>query len=121
MDKVCKKILDKMISAGEGTEYWCSFITSSGNIFIEDFAKDIEMNSADVRAAMSYLVKEGYLTYEMGVPNPMGVHLSYTGLKWRESYYKSILKYIADKWTDIIASIISLISLILSIIALNKR
>ena len=59
--------------------------------------------------------------YEMGVPNPIGVHLSYTGLKWRESYYKSILKYIADKWTDIIASIISLISLILSIIALNKR
>ena len=116
MDKVCKKILDKMISAGDGTEYWCSFITSSGNIFIEDFAKDI-----DVRAAMSYLVKEGYLTYEMGVPNPIGVHLSYTGLKWRESYYKSILKYIADKWTDIIASIISLISLILSIIALNKR
>ena len=79
------------------------------------------MNSADVRAAMSYLVKEGSLTYEMGVPNPIGVHLSYTGLKWRESYYKSILKYIADKWTDIIASIISLISLILSIIALNKR
>ncbi len=72
MDKVCKKILDKMISAGDGTEYWCSFITSSGNIFIEDFAKDIEMNSADVRAAMSYLVKEGYLTYEMGVPNPIG-------------------------------------------------
>ena len=79
------------------------------------------MNSADVRAAMSYLVKEGSLTYEMGVANPIGVHLSYTGLKWRESYYKSILKYIADKWTDIIASIISLISLILSIIALNKR
>lgn len=120
MDKVCKKILSKMVSAGEGAKYWCSFITSSGNIFIDDFAKDIETDPADVRAAMSYLVKEGYLTYEMGVPNPIGVHLSHTGLNWKKHYRESILKYIADKWTDILASIISLISLILSIIALKK-
>lgn len=120
MDKVCKMILNKMIASGKGTEYLCSRYDSTGDIFIGKFANDLGIDCSKALAAMEHLVKKDYLRYEMSGRDKLGYKLTYEGLNWRSFRRAKLLYYIADKWVDIFASIISLVSLFISIAVLMQ-
>lgn len=118
MDRTCKKILDKLISYGRGTDYICTWDEE-----LNEFANSLEIPVEDVRAAVRYLKDHGYIEYQMyhsahGIERSRGFHLSHQGLHWRHYRRKEILDYIADKWADFIAAAISLISLIISVVGL---
>ena len=118
MDRVCKKILDKMISYGCGTNYICTWQEE-----FDDFAKSLSLPCEDVRAAVRYLKERGYIEYQMyhsaqGTNRSRGFHLSHQGFHWRYYRRKEILEYIADKWVEFFAAAISLVSLIISVISL---
>lgn len=118
MDHVCKKILDKMISYGHGTNYVCTWDEA-----FDDFAASLSLPCEDVRAAVRYLKEQGYIEYQMyhsarGTDKSRGFHLSHQGLHWKYYRRKEILDYIADKWADFFAAAISLVSLIISVISL---
>lgn len=118
MDKTCRKILDKMISFGRGTNYVCTW----GESF-ETFSDSLSIPREDIRAAIRHLEKNGWIEYQMsrstsGTSHNFGFRLSHKGLNWRYFRRKEILNYIADKWIDFLAATISLISLIISVIAL---
>ena len=125
MDKTSKKILQKLISAGTGTNYICSFSGSAfgpTNTNIVDFSESLSMDIEDLRAAVRYLESSGYLEYQMMTTRKgkvaAGFHLSHKGLNWRYFRRKEILDYIADKWVDFFAAVISLVSLVISIFAI---
>lgn len=118
MDRVCKKILDKMISHGHGTDYVCTW----GEEF-DDFAKSLALPTEDARAAVRHLKERGYIEYQIshsarGEDRSRGFHLSHQGLHWKYYRRKEILDYIADKWDDFFAAAISLVSLIISLVSI---
>lgn len=123
MDRTSKKILKELIHSKKGTEYVCVFDPaweSFGDIEIEAFAKLLKRRTEDVRAAVRFLEAQGFLEYQRGNGRNVGFHLSHMGLNWRYFQRKQRLDYIADKWPDFIALIISILSLITSVIALTK-
>lgn len=120
VDKTCKKILDKMISEGKGTEYICTWGDE-----LASFAASIGVPTEDVRAAVRYLKETGYLEFQMyhssnGSSHSRGFFLSHRGLNWRYFRRKEVLDYIADKWVDFFAALIALLSLVISIAALTQ-
>lgn len=127
MDRISKRILEKLISSNAGTSYTCSFSGSSfgpDSTNIVDFSESLNMRIADTRAAVQYLESTGYLEYQMmtsrGNKIPAGFHLSHKGLNWRYFRRKEIMDYIADKWADFFAAAISFVSLIISIVAIMQ-
>ena len=121
MDKTAKKILKSMCQSEKGTEYVCVFDAAwenSGDIVIDDFAGRLVMQTENLRAAVRFLVRHEYLEYQVGNGRNVGFHLSHMGLNWKYFRRKEILDYIADKWPDFIALIVSIFSLVTSVIAL---
>lgn len=121
VDKTCKKILEFLIAGGKGTEYTCAYSSAwidLCDITIDDLAKELSMLERDVRSASELLIASGFLEYQKSSQGNAGFHLSYKGLHWKYYRRKEILKYIADKWVDFFAAVISLLSLVISIIAL---
>ena len=123
MDRTSKKILKKLIRAKKGTEYVCVFDSaweSIGDISIENFSASIKRRTEDVRAAVRFLESSGFLEYQRGNGRNVGFHLSHMGLNWKYFRRKQRLDYIADKWPDFIALMISILSLVTSVVALVK-
>lgn len=121
MDKSSKKILQALIAGGKGTQYTCAYSSNwigFCDITINDLSKSISMPTEDLRAASRFLVENGYLEYQKIGDRKAGFHLSYKGLNWKYYRRQEILRYIADKWVDFFAAVISLLSLVISIIAL---
>ena len=128
MDKDSQKIIEKLISYGRGTDFTCSFSCSSKaacNISLGDLAESVGIESNDLLAAVRYLTSEGYLEYQTATSKAkgqinIGFHLSHKGLHWKYYRRQEILNYLADKWVDFFAAAISMVSLIVSIIALSQ-
>ena len=82
------------------------------------------LSAVELSRAAAYLLELKYIQY-MKIPELLGktfkyysdppMELTERGANFRWTIFTEILKYIADKWTDIIACIIALISLIISI------
>lgn len=99
MDKTSKLILDKLISAGKGTDYICAFDDAWANqadIVIDDFAKSLNMRTEDVRAAVRKLKQDGWLEYQQVAKQekPAGFHLSHAGLNYKEIKRIETIKFI---------------------------
>lgn len=124
MDKTSKLIIQELIKGNKGSEYICSFDEgwlSEADISIDQLSERLNMRTEDIRAAVRHLEETGLLEYsEISNGFIWGFHLSHKGLNWKYYNRKAIFDYIADKFPDFIAVIISLISLITSIIALSK-
>ena len=124
MDKTSKLIIQELIKGNKGSEYICSFDEgwlSEADISIDQLSERLNMRTEDIRAAVRHLEATGLLEYsETSSGYIIGFHLSHRGLHWKYFNRKAIFDYIADKFPDFIAVIISLISLITSIIALSK-
>lgn len=111
-------------SGREGTEYICAYSSiwiGLCDITIDDLAKKLSMPTEHIRAASRFLVENGYLEYQKAGDRKAGFHLSYKGLNWKYFRREEILRYIADKWVDFFAAVISLLSLVISIIALLQE
>ena len=125
MDKVARSILEWLVknSSGKGTEYICAFDEDwkdINGVCLDDMANALGMQSEDARAAVRFLVELGMLEYQSVGDYYSGFHLSHKGLNWKYYRRKEILDYIANKWPDFIAVVISLLSLVISAIALGR-
>lgn len=93
--------------------------------FSEDLdlmAKKVQSDSESVRAAVRYLEELGYIKYSYSHGElAYQFYLDHKGLHWKYFRRKEIMDYIAEKWPDFIAVIISLASLLISILALTKE
>lgn len=124
MNKTCKKILQTLIKGGKGTQYICAYDPAwvgLADISIEDMAQKLSMSVEDIRAASKFLAENRYLEYQKAGDRKAGFHLSHKGLNWKYYRREEILRYIADKWVDFFAAVISLLSLVISIIALLQE
>lgn len=125
MDKTARAILRWLTknSAEKGTQYICAFDEGwkdSTDAWLNDMAKSLNLRVEDARAAVRFLADIGMLEYQNSGDYHLGFHLSHRGLHWRYYRRQEILNYIADKWPDFIAVVISLLSLIISVIALGR-
>ena len=116
LDKLSCRILDYMLTNAD---------TPSGTYhdFDEDLAKIANVLGSDsetIRAAVRYLEQGGYLKYGYSGHTPIWFYLDHKGLHWRYFRRREILDYIADKWPDFIAVVISLLSLVISVLALRQ-
>ena len=102
MDNTTKKILNKIQHSENQT------IISNG---IDNPFEDIAP-AVSVRASLDYLKKHNYINISEGFINEISV--SYRTLHPRQYDSKILLSYLLDNW-------LSIISLIISIIALIKR
>lgn len=124
MDKSSKKILQALIEGGKGTQYICAYDSAwvgLADISIEDMAQKLSMSVEDIKAASKFLAENRYLEYQKAGDRKAGFHLSHKGLNWKYYRREEILRYIADKWVDFFAAVISLLSLVISIIALLQE
>lgn len=123
MDKTCKKILRALIDKGQGTDFVCFYaipLDFSNSMRIDALSKSLNIRISDLRAAEEYLISTGYLEPVKATgnePEIVGFRLSHKGLNWHYFQRREIIKYVAEKWPDFIAVIISIISLIVSIAA----
>ena len=124
MDKTSKLIIQELIKGNKGSEYICCYDNdwlSQSDICIDQLAEKLNIRVEDVKTTVRYLVETEFLEYlQTSSGHIIGFHLSHRGLHWKYFNRKAIFDYIANKFPDFIAVIISLISLITSIIALSK-
>lgn len=128
MDKICRMILNDLISQGQGTEFVYG-LSETGKYFygtsIDTLSEKLNLSVDTVKSAIRYLEAENYVEYKVMHSNKgannAGVCLSYKGLNWKYFHRKEVLNYIADKWVDFFAAVISLISLIISVIAIARQ
>ena len=82
-----------------------------------------DLSELVVDRAVKHLIAEGYLDY-LDLTALPGKHISYSdppyiltelGTCWRRVQLRKLSLYVADKWTDIVACIISIIALIISL------
>lgn len=113
MDKKSKSLIKYLISHG-GCRYSVSF--SEG---IENVASEMNINTESLRATVRYLHDNGYIDYQKfaGTDRNAAFALSHKGENWKYFCRKEIIDYIADKWIDFFAALISVISLVISIIS----
>lgn len=129
MDKTSKKILTHLISQGKGTNYICAFSSAWSGIAstsIDTMANTLKIPTEDLRAAVRYLKEEGYVEYQYsssigGEKRACGFHLSHQGLNYRYFRNQRIKKYIAEKWIDFFALLLSVCALLISVISLLKQ
>lgn len=114
MDKISKKTLNYLIELG-GCEHAIDF--DSG---LNHMAKNLNMNSEDLRANIRYLHDLGYIDYQKFVHSNRNAAfaLSYKGLHWKYFRRKEMIKYLEEKWIDFFSLFISILSFIVSITAL---
>ncbi len=118
MDKLSKQILERLIHEEKGPEYICSFGGSLGDIDIKNFSDELKCSSETVKSAVRFLHERGYLEYQTLRNDPIGFHLSHMGLNYKYFRRQEILKYVADKWIDFFALLLSVAALVTSIISL---
>ena len=115
LDKFSKNFLQYLNSKDNpaSTLYSFSDLTS--------LATDLNVDEERIRSVVKYLHEKKFLTYSRDEKGKeRAFYLSHMGLNWKYFRRKEILNYIADKWADVIAVVISLISLITSIVAIGQ-
>lgn len=126
MDKTSKRILKYFVSQNCGTDFvcldhprWSSFYKN--HVLVDDLAEELGLREKDMLAVFKYLNENGYLEREQngtaGSRSDIGFKLSHKGLHWKYFRRREVLDYIAEKWPDFIAVVISIISLITAILS----
>lgn len=114
MDKTSRKILKYLKS--RDAEFACNFDDG-----LDCLSAEIQVPTETARAAIRWLKEQGYLEYIRYTSGGIAAfHLSHMGRHLAYFTRKALLKYIADKWIDFFALLISLGALTLSLIALLR-
>lgn len=125
MDRTCKLILREMLS--HGADCKCSLSQGSNRIgfsvSLGELSSALQIDPYIARKAVDYLVSTGYAAYinggsVRGVQQPVAFQLTHKGIHWQEFRRAEILDYLADKWLDVLSSVIAVSSLIVPIVAL---
>ena len=115
-DKTSKQVIKYLFSKNLGSEYVCRFAKE-----FADLADSLHISLEDLRACVRWLESQGFVEYQRyGSGKTSGFHLSHKGLHLRYFRRREVLNYIADKWADFLAAVISLVSLAISIAALSQ-
>lgn len=116
MDKLSKSLLNYLISHG-GCGKSVDF-----NEGLDNTASALRVDSENLRATVRYLHDLGYIDYRKysGSDRNAAFALSHKGLNWKFFRRRDFLNYLADKWIDLFASIVSVGSLVVAIVALLK-
>lgn len=112
LDKSCKEFLNYLDTLPRD-----ELMYGGDNDFMAHFKQPSEFY-----AMIRYLESCGYIEIiktQRGAH--LGVRLSHIGLHRREFGRQEILKYLADKWVDILALVVSLIALLISILSLVSK
>jgi len=123
MERDCKRILNAMIAQGQGTECFCHYLSSEcpeARFTVWDLSAMLDMRVADLQAAVLQLELDGYISCCRSDKVITGFRLTYKGLKWKYYRREANWDYVADKWAEIFAAVIALVSLIVSIIAISQ-
>ena len=112
LTKNCKVIL-KHITSLPGSNRFAS-------LQITDLAKETRLSFEETLSACKELNKDGLAELKIlhlrnGQEIPEAISLTEAGLNYKALLWAQRAAYIADKWTDIIATVIAVISLIVSI------
>lgn len=111
LDKDCKKLLNALISDLKEEP--------RDGYYLSDLSVMTNFSVADVERITEHLCSEGYLknfSHEFpGVFYSQSYCLTERGKFYKKILRKRVLDYIADKWMDILATIIALISLLISL------
>ena len=125
MDRTCKLILREMLS--HGADCKCSLSQGSDRIgfaiSLGELSSALQIDPYIARKAVDYLISTGCAAYinggsARGGQQPIAFQLTHKGIHWQEFRRAEILDYLADKWLDVLSSVIAVSSLIVSIIAL---
>nr|WP_294655417.1 hypothetical protein [uncultured Anaerotignum sp.] len=119
LDKFSIKLLQHLCSEYEKpSSYLHSFHTDD----LENIAKCVNSDSESVRSAVKYLHEQEYLNYacDSKTGKERAFYLSHKGLNYKYFRRKEIMDYIAEKWIDFFSMLLSVISIIISTIALLK-
>ena len=116
MDKYAKSLLNYLVEHG-GCRKSVDF-----NEGLDDVASSLRVDSEDLRATVRYLNDLGYIDYQKfsGSDRNAAFALSHKGKNWKYFRRRDLLNYLADKWIDFFASIVSVGSLVVAIVALLK-
>ena len=121
MDPTSRKIICYMNKSPKGAEYSIALsplATSYMDASILDLSKSIQVPLENTRTAVRYLEKTGYIEYIYSNGKKVGFSLSHMGVNWKYFRRQNFLKYLADKWVDVLALVLSICSFALSLTAL---
>lgn len=112
LTKHCRKVLDSILSLPTHQHF--------GAFRLVDLSAKTGLSFQEVLSACKELDKDGLaelrIIHIMDIQQiPESITLTEPGLNYKAMLRAQRLAYIADKWTDIIACIISIIALIVSI------
>jgi len=90
---------------------------------LDTHAQNVNMNTESLRATVRYLNETGYIDYQKSSKSDRNVSfsLSHKGENWKYFRKKEILNYIAEKWIDFFAAVISVVSLVISVISMISQ
>lgn len=113
MDKQSKKLI-KYLCANGGCGKFVFFLD------LDNLANELGMEVESLRATIRYLNELGYIDYQKThrTNSNISFSLSHKGENWKYFRRKEILNYVAEKWIDLFAAVISVISLVISIISI---
>lgn len=116
MDKQAKTLIKYLIDNGG----------CSKPVFFSDLdthAKTLNTSAESLRATVRYLNETGYIDYQKSNKSDRNVSfsLSHKGENWKYFRKKEILNYIAEKWIDFFAAVISVVSLVISVISMISQ
>ena len=124
MDKTSKKLLFalKEKSGDQGINFVFEHQEITGRTCYYSVAKEIGINKNECSGIINYLKKTGYLIprFYSGPhgKTEYGVSLSHEAIHYKEFQWISFKKYVAEKWIDFLALVISGFALIISIISM---
>lgn len=115
LSKDCKKLLDALIKDLDNQPYRGYDETELTHIS--------GMSESNTVRVAEYLCAHEYMGVEVAIHPVLGklahYHITELGKNYQAEIRQRRMDYIKDKWTDVLASIISIIALIVSIVALS--
>lgn len=127
MDKLSKKLLFalKERAGDQGINLVFEHQETIGKTCYYSVAKEIGIDENECAGIINYLKKTGYLVPRFysgkSGKTEYGVSLSHEAIHYKEFQWINIKQYIASKWIDFLALIISIIAFIQSCIALSSK
>ena len=114
MDKSAKSLLEYIVKSGG-----CDKSVSFGSE-LDSLASKLNVKSESLRATVRYLHDLGYIDYQKysGSDKNAAFALSHKGENWKYFQRLKVLDYLADKWIDFFAFVVSVGALIISLISL---
>lgn len=117
LDRDARKML-KYISSEQNIPGGCIWFEP----FYEKYGEYSKLSEQKIMACMRFLESQGYIKYSYtSSGTKVGFELEHKGLHYKFFFWQEIRKYIAEKWIDFFALLISVAALVISLVALLSK